>query len=89
MLFKHGNTLRQPTNIIAQNVERLIDIYENVGISLPVLDESSFPNAALASNAELIQDVTLVQPASSQLLATILPSALTITEAVIAVCYIK
>jgi hypothetical protein len=77
-----ASTLRQLTNTLTQNVEKVIGIYESVGTPLPTLDDPSPPNAALVSNAELIQTVTLVHSAASQLLATILPSPLVISEAV-------
>lgn len=76
-----ASALRQLTDIIAQNVEKITEIYENVGVALPTLDEPSRSNATLASNAELIQSITLVHSAASQLLATLLPSPLVILEA--------
>jgi hypothetical protein len=82
-------TLRQLTSIIAQNVEKVIGIYDNVGVPLPTLDEPSPPNAALASNTDLIQSITLVQSAASQLLATIIPSHLLILEATTGVRHFK
>jgi len=78
-------TLRQLTSIIAQNVEKVIGIYDDIGVPLPTLDVPSPPNAALASNADLVQSITLVQSAASQLLATIIPSRLIIAEAVMGV----
>ena len=79
--FNMASALRQLTDIIAQNVEKITEIYENVGVALPTLDEPSRSNATLASNAELIQSITLVHSAASQLLATLLPSPLVILEA--------
>jgi len=84
-----ASTLHQLTNIIAQNVEKVIGVYDNIGIPLPSLDEPSLPNAALSSNAALIQSITLIQSAASQLLATILPSSLIVSEAATGVRHFK
>src|SRR5260221_1682800 len=82
-----ASTIRQLTEIIANNVEKITAIYENAGVPLPSLDEPSPANAALPPNAEVFQAITLVQSAASQLLATILPTPSVMMEARTSVCF--